>query len=59
MELPVVFATEATEEFEHDDEGDDANAGRGEHAVGGDVPGLGDEALRDVSILCTVRPVGD
>jgi len=44
VKLPIVFATQTTEKLEHDDECDDADAGRGEHAFGGDVPGFGDEA---------------
>lgn len=40
----LVFALDAAEELEDDDEADDADAGAGEHAVGGDVPAAGDEA---------------
>ena len=34
----VEFALQTAEEFEEDDEADDADAGAGKHAVGGDVP---------------------
>lgn len=40
----IVFFAEASHEFERDDEQGDADAGYGEHAVGGDMPGAGEEA---------------
>lgn len=40
----VVLLGQAAEELEGHDEEDDADAGAGEHALGLDLPGLGDEA---------------
>lgn len=43
----IVFALQTAEELEEEHEGDDANAGPGEHAFGGDVPCRGEEACVD------------
>ena len=38
LDQPIVFALQAAQEFEKEYEGDDTDAGTGEHASGGDVP---------------------
>lgn len=35
---PIIFALQAAQELEKEDEGDDTDAGAGEYAFGGDVP---------------------
>jgi len=40
----VVLFAETSHEFEGDDEKGNTDAGYGEHAVRGDVPGAGEEA---------------
>lgn len=40
----VVFAADAPEELQTEDEANDADAGAGEHPARGDVPGFGEEA---------------
>ena len=47
LDQAVEFALQAAEAFEQEHEADDADAGAGEHAVGGDVPCRGEEARVD------------
>ena len=44
MNAAIVFALQASEEFEKEDEGHDAEADEGEGGAGGDVDGWGEEA---------------
>lgn len=50
QDVAVVLLARATEELKCDDEEDDADAGPGENAVGGDAPAAGDEAW--VGVAC-------
>jgi hypothetical protein len=49
-DITIKFLGSATKEFEEENEEDDADTGAGEHALGTDVPGAGDDC---VSSQCT------